>query len=339
LRLLREEVRRLQRRVAESQRFHALVGESAPMTRLFDLIVRVAETDSSVLITGETGSGKELVARALHERSPRAQGPFVAINCSAMPEPLLESELFGHVKGAFTDARETRKGLFLQAHGGTMFLDEIGDMPLGLQPKLLRVLEQRKVRPVGGDLESPFDARIITATNRDLETAVEERRFREDLFFRINVIGLAVPPLRARGNDILLLAQQFLEHFAERSGKPVVGISSPVAAKLLNYSWPGNVRELRNCMERAVALTSYDRLTVDDLPEKVRDYHQSHVLVASENPAELMPLEEVEQRYIAKVLEAAGGNKSLAAKILGVDRTTLYRRIGKSPPGADLGRG
>jgi two-component system, NtrC family, response regulator AtoC len=326
-RVLRAEVKRLRERVAESERFHALVGESAPMRQLFDLVARVAATDSAVLVTGETGTGKELVARTLHERGARRAGPFVALNCSAMPETLLESELFGHTKGAFTDARESRKGLFLQADGGTLFLDEIGDMPLGLQPKLLRALEQKRVRPVGGDGEVAFDARIIAATHRDLETAVEERRFREDLFFRVNVIGVHVPPLRSRGNDVLLLAQNFIQELAARAGKAVTGLSDGAAAKLLDYAWPGNVRELRNCVERAVAMTSYERITPDDLPEKIRDYRQARVVVVGEDPGELVTLAELERRYIARALEAAGGNKTLAAKILGLDRTTLYRKL------------
>ena len=331
-RRLRAEVTRLRERVAESERFHALVGESAPMRQLFGLIARVTATDSAVLVTGETGTGKELVARTIHERGARRGGPFVALNCSAMPETLLESELFGHTKGAFTDARESRKGLFLQADGGTLFLDEIGDMPLGLQPKLLRAIEQKRVRPVGGEGEITFDARIIAATNRDLETEVEERRFRQDLFFRVNVIGVHVPPLRARGNDVLLLAQHFIQELAPRSGKAVTGLSNGAAGKLLDYAWPGNVRELRNCIERAIAMTSYERVTVDDLPEKIRDYRQTRVVVVGEDPGELVTLAELERRYIARALEAAGGNKTLAAKILGLDRTTLYRKLSDTPP-------
>jgi len=240
---------------------------------------------------------------------------------------LLESELFGHAKGAFTDARSDRKGLFAQAEGGTLFLDEIGELPLTMQPKLLRALEESKVRPVGSDRELPFDARIVTATNRDLETAVEEKRFREDLFFRINVIQLDMPPLRSRGTDTLLLAQHFLGLFAARAGKEVEGLSEAVAEKLLNYSWPGNVRELRNVLERAVALTRYNKLAVEDLPEKIREYRSSQVFIGGEDPSEFVPVEEVESRYIEHVLHAVGGNKTVAARILGLDRKTLYRKL------------
>src|SRR5262249_31451078 len=288
---------------------------------------RVSESDTSVLITGESGTGKEVVARALHQRSRRAGGPFVAINCAAMPETLLESELFGHEKGAFTDAKAKTLGLFVRASGGTLFLDEIGDMPLGLQPKLLRALQERKVRPVGGGGEVSFDARVIAATHRDLETAVDEKRFREDLYYRINVIHVPLPPLRARGNDVLILAQQFLHQFAAQSGKNVDGLSTAAAERLLSYHWPGNVRELSNSIERAVALTQFDRLQVEDLPEKVRDYRPSHIIVASEDASDLVSMEEVERRYVLRVLQAVGGNKTMAAQILGFDRKTLYRKL------------
>jgi two-component system response regulator AtoC len=326
-RALRAEVTRLRRAVAEAQGFEGLIGTSEPMRRVYDLLDRVAETDATALITGESGTGKELVARALHSRSRRREGPFVAINCAAMPEPLLESELFGHAKGAFTDAKAARTGLFLQANGGTLFLDEIGEMPLALQPKLLRALQERKVRPVGADTEIPFDARIVAATNRDLETAVEERRFREDLFYRINVITVPLPPLRARGTDVLLLSQQFINHYAGQFAKSVTGLSSGAAERLASYGWPGNVRELQNCMERAVALTRFTEIVVEDLPEKIRSYRKTHVVVASDDPSELVPLEEIERRYILRALEALGGNRTLTAQVLGLDRKTLYRKL------------
>jgi two-component system, NtrC family, response regulator AtoC len=327
-RVLREEVKRLRRAVEDRERgFEDLIGQSPAMLSVKELVQRVAETDTSVLITGESGTGKEVVARALHQRSRRSEGPFVAINCAAMPEALLESELFGHEKGAFTDAKAKTPGLFVQATGGTLFLDEIGDMPLGLQPKLLRALQERKVRPVGGGGEIGFDARIVAATNRDLETAVDEKRFREDLYYRINVIHVQLPPLRARGNDVLLLAQAFLQQLATQSGKNVVGLSTAAAEKILSYHWPGNVRELSNCVERAVALTQFDQLQVEDLPEKVRDYRQSHIIVASEDASDLVPMEEVERRYVLRVLQAVGGNKTMAAQILGFDRKTLYRKL------------
>ena len=218
------------------------------------------------------------------------------VNCAALPDALLESELFGHAKGAFTDARAARKGLFLEAEGGTLFLDEIGDFPLTTQAKLLRALEEQRTAPVGGDREQAFDVRIVSATNRDLETAVEEGRFREDLYFRVNVIQVDVPPLRARGTDILLLARHFLQVFAARSRKQVVGISEAVAEKLLSYSWPGNVRELRNVIKRAVALTRYENLAVDDLAEKIRNYQRARMVIELTDPGELVPLEEIERR-------------------------------------------
>jgi two-component system response regulator HydG len=306
-----------------------VVGESPAMQRVADVVNRVAETNTNVLITGESGTGKELVARALHERSGR-DGPFLAINCAAVPENLLESELFGHARGAFTDARAARAGLFVEANGGTLFLDEIGDMPLGMQAKLLRALQERTVRPLGTTNEVGFDARIIAATNRDLESEVSDKRFREDLYYRINVVRIDIPPLRARGNDVLLLAQGFLERLAKRSGKNVVGIGRLVAERLVNYNWPGNVRELENCVERAVALARFNEITPDDLPSKVRDYRPTEVFNLSEDPNELPSMKVVEERYIRKVLAAVGGNKTIAARVLGLDRRTLYRKLSRA---------
>jgi two-component system response regulator HydG len=326
-RTLREEVKRLRRLVDGPGGFDDLLGSSVAMGRVRELLGRIASTDASVLITGESGTGKEIVARALHRQSGRATGPFVAINCAAMPEHLLESELFGHVRGAFTDARAARTGLFVQASGGTLLLDEIGDLPVALQPKLLRALQERKVRPLGGDVEVPFDVRLVATTNRDIESAVEEGRFRDDLYFRINVIHVPLPPLRARGGDVLLLAQHFVTYHAARSRKAVKGLSPAAAERLLAYAWPGNVRELQNCIERAVALTQFEDIAVEDLPERIRAYQASHVLVASEDPSELVPLEEVERRYILRVVDAVGGNKTLAAQVLGVGRKTLYRKL------------
>ncbi len=326
-RALGEEVKRLRQLVGETQRFEELVGDSPPMRRVRQLLERVLDSDASVLVTGESGTGKEVVAKVLHRLGRRKNGPFVAINCAAMPEQLLESELFGHVRGAFTDARAARTGLFVQASGGTLLLDEIGDLPLALQPKLLRALQERAVRPVGGNDEIPFDVRLVATTNRDLETAVEENRFRGDLYFRVNVIHVAMPPLRARGSDVLLLAQHFLVHHATRAGKRVGGLSPEAAARLLAYAWPGNVRELQNAMERAVALAQYEQVTVDDLPDKIRAYRPSHVLIAAEDPSELVPLEEAERRYILRVVETVGGNKTLAARVLGIGRKTLYRKL------------
>ncbi len=328
-RRLSEEVKRLRGETGIDSKSGLLLGESMAMVAVTKMIARIADSETTTLITGETGTGKELVARAIHERGKRSAGPFVAINCGAMPEQLLESELFGHAKGAFTDAKEKRTGLFVQASGGTLFLDEVGEMPAAMQVKLLRALETRTVRPVGSNAETPFDARIVAATNRDLETAVEERTFREDLLYRLNVIQIELPPLRARGSDVLLLAQRFLERFAARAHKDVRGLSAVVAEKLLAYAWPGNVRELQNSMERAVALAQHEEIVADDLPEKIRDYRRSHVLVAGDDPGELVSMEEVERRYALRVLEAVGGNKSMATRILGWDRKTLYRRLAR----------
>ncbi|MDY7233191.1 sigma-54-dependent transcriptional regulator [Hyalangium rubrum] len=326
-RALRQEVRRLRQELGERAGMGELLGESPSLRQAYALIDRVADVDTTVLITGESGTGKEVAARALHTRGRRRTGPFVALNCAAMPEQLLESELFGHVKGAFTDARTPRTGLFVEATGGTLFLDEVGELPLALQPKLLRALQERKVRPVGGNEEVEFDARIVAATNRDLELAVAEGRFREDLYYRLNVINIELPPLRARGNDALLLSQRFIEHFAARTGKRVVGLSPAAAQRLLTYGWPGNVRELQNCIERAVALTSFEQLTVEDLPERIRNYSAPRVVPEVADMSELVTLEEVERRYIQRVLEAVGGSRTLAARILGVDRKTLYRKL------------
>ena len=324
---LRAEVKRLREAVSPDRGRGEMLGTSAAMRTVHELVDRVAPTEATVLITGETGTGKELVARAIHDRSLRASGPLVTLNCSAVPEPLLESELFGHVRGAFTDARTERKGLFAEAHRGTLFLDEIGEMPLAMQAKLLRAIDARVVRPVGGNSEVPVDVRVVAATHRDLLTAVEEGLFREDLYYRVNVVRVELPPLRVRGNDILVIAQAMLQRFATQCNKPVTRLSPAVAERLLAYSWPGNIRELRNCVERAVALARFDELVVEDLPEQIRQYKASHVLVAADDPEQLVPLVEVEKRYIQRVMEAVDGNKRQAARILGLDRTTLYRKL------------
>jgi two-component system response regulator HydG len=293
----------------------ALLGSSAAMSSVTKLVTRLAKTQSTVLVTGETGTGKELVARALHEQSTRRDGPFVAINCGAMPETILESELFGHARGAFTGADTTREGLFVEASGGTIFLDEVGEMPISMQVKVLRALDTRAVRPVGQTREIGFDARVIAATNRDLDAAVEEKSFRQDLLFRLNVIRVELPPLRARGNDVVMLAR----HFAGRS-------ISPEALEMLGaYPWPGNVRELRNAMEHAIALSRGDEIAADDLPPRIR---------AHERPpaSDLVTMEEVERRYVLHVLDAVAGNKSLAVRILGWNRKTLYRRLARWSP-------
>jgi two-component system response regulator HydG len=322
---LNQEVKRLARR--QPKRLGEIVGESEPMLQLFDLVDRVASSDASVLITGETGTGKELVATAIHRHGRRREAPFVAVDCAAMPEPLLESELFGHVRGAFTDARASHTGLLVHAQHGTVFFDEIGDMPAGLQPKLLRVLQQRVVRPVGSTQSMEVDLRVIAATNRDLDGEVRKGRFRHDLFYRLNVVHVEIPPLRERGNDVLLLAQDFVRRFAPTSEKPVRGISSPAAERLCSYYWPGNVRELRNCIERAVALTRCDHITVDDLPGRIRHHRRSGSGLHPVSGPNLPSMEQVEQRYITRVLREVNGNKALAARILGFDRKTLYRKL------------
>jgi len=324
---LQETVKKLRDAVKRPQNFDNLIGESPAMEELFSKISRIADSEASLLITGESGSGKELTAKAVHMHSRRKGQSLTTINCAAMPSQLLESELFGHKKGAFTDAKEHSKGLFLDADRGTLFLDEVGEIPLDLQPKLLRALEERVVRPLGGTTERPFEVRIIAATNRDLESAVEDGLFREDLFYRLNVINIEMPPLRSRGADILLLAGKFIEHFSSRQSKAIKGLSDATAEKLLEYTWPGNVRELRNAIEHAVALTNFEKIVPDDLPEKIRLFRNNYILLGAEDPMELISMEEMERRYIMHVLKTTGGNRTLTARILQVDRKTLYRKL------------
>ncbi len=326
-RALREEVRRLRIAARELSPRSDLVGESPPMKRVYELVERVAESEASVLLTGESGTGKEVVARAIHGRSKRQAGPFVAVNCAALPGTLLESELFGHTKGAFTDARAAKTGLFALAGGGTLLLDEIGEVPAELQPKLLRALQERVIRPLGATKEVAIDVRIIAATNVDLQGAMRDKRFREDLYYRLAVIPIELPALRDRGNDVLLLAQHFVDVYAKRMGKPVRGVSPAMAERILAYGWPGNVRELANCIERGVVLTRLEELGVEDLPEKVRDARKPAALMPEGDAGDLVTMEEVERRYIRRVLDAVGGNKTTAAKVLGFDRTTLYRKL------------
>ncbi len=326
-RRLRREVRRLRRVLNPSIAFEGIIGESPAMRDLFDLMQRMAGSVSTVLVTGETGTGKELAVRALHRASRRKDGPFIAVNCAALPEPLLESELFGHVRGAFTDARSDRTGLFVAATGGTLFLDELGDMPMPLQVKLLRALQDRVVRPVGGNKEVPFDARIVAATNRDLEMLVEAGTFRQDLYYRINVIHLELPPLRARGGDILLLAEHFLKHACYLADRASIPIDEQAVRRLLEYPWPGNIRELENAVERAVALAGDDGLSVSDLPPRVRDYRPLRSPLSPSDPEELVTLRVLEERYLRRVLHLVGGNRTAAARVLGIDRKSLYRKI------------
>lgn len=325
-RALRREVRRLARVVSREPQT-ALLGNSRQMRRVEAMLEPAATSDVSVLITGESGTGKEVAARALHRRSRQSAGPFVAVNLAAVPHGLLESELFGHARGAFTDARTARKGLFVQADSGTLFLDEVGELARSVQAKLLRALQERVVRPVGSDREVPFSARVVAATNQDLEARVRAGQFREDLFYRLAVIHLELPPLRERGADILLLANHILERITSRTGKPVRGIAPEAARLLLAWRWPGNVRELENVLERAVALTSGQEITADDLPQRMQGIAPS-VLPPSDTPVEdLVSMEVIESRYIQRVLEAVGHNKAHAARVLGFDRKTLYRKL------------
>jgi DNA-binding NtrC family response regulator len=335
---LRREVLRLRIEVAAVQPVASIIGDSPAIREVTSLVHRVADSPATVLVTGESGTGKELVARAIHDLSSRRHHPFVAINCGALPPALLESELFGHVRGAFTDARQPRQGLFVQAGDGTLFLDEIGEMPIEMQVKLLRVLQERTLRPVGGDTEIPFGARVVTATNKDLEVEIHEKRFREDLFHRINVVQIPVPPLRSRPGDVLPLATCFIRTIAARSRTPAPSIEPAAARALIAYDWPGNVRELQNCIERAMALGGLSRITVDELPQKIRDHRSDIAVIPTPVADELITLDEVERRYIDQVLLATHNNKTTAARILGIDRRSLYRRLHDDEPTARVAR-
>lgn len=302
-----------------------IVGASRPMQELFKLISRAARSNSTVLVTGESGTGKELVARSIHEMSGRAGG-FVPVNCAAIPAELIESELFGHTGQAFTGARQSRAGLFESADGGTIFLDEIGELPLAMQPKLLRVLQEGTVRRVGADKEKAVDVRIIAATNRDLEKEVAEGRFREDLFWRLNVIHLHITPLRERPFDIPLLVEHFLGKLAARTDGKTMSPTPETLAILTAYSWPGNARELENAVERAVALAEGFTIKPEDLPERVRTGGQTTGIMARAKESR-MTLRELEREYIIETLRLTRGNKSRAAEILGFDRRTLHRKL------------
>jgi DNA-binding NtrC family response regulator len=302
-----------------------IIGASWPMREMFKLIARAARGSSTVLITGESGTGKELIARSIHEASER-KGAFVPVNCAAIPSELMEAELFGHTGQAFTGAKQARAGLFESADEGTLFLDEIGEMPLALQPKLLRVLQEGTVRRVGADREREVNVRVIAATNRDLEREVDEGKFRDDLYWRLNVIHLHIPPLRERPFDIPLLVEHFINKVAEKSGLPPLNVLPETLATLTAYSWPGNARELENVIERAVALANGNNLTPDDLPERVRSNGQTASLIARAKERR-MTLRELEKEYIVEALRMTGGNKSRAAEILGIDRRTLHRKL------------
>jgi two-component system response regulator HydG len=302
-----------------------LIGASRQMRELFALIPRAGRSFSPVLLTGESGTGKELVARAIHDASGRS-GAFVPVNCAALPADLVESELFGHTGQAFTGAKQTRAGLFEAANGGTIFLDEIGELPLPAQPKLLRVMQEGAIRRVGADHERAVNVRVVAATHRNLEAEAQQGRFREDLFWRLNVIHLHIPPLRERPFDIPLLVEHFLENIARLSGAPPLEIEVEVLALLTTYAWPGNVRELENALERAAAFARGARLTSADLPERIRANAAANALLASAE-ARQMTLDELEREYILATLQRANGNKSRAAETLGLDRKTLYRKL------------
>jgi DNA-binding NtrC family response regulator len=319
-RRLRDELHRLESAEALDELIPQLVGQSRAIKDLRATLTRAADSPMTVLITGETGTGKELVARALHHASPRRDCPFVAISCGAIPANLLEDEFFGHRRGAFTNADRDRDGLFARANGGTLFLDQMSDMPLDLQAKLLRALQERRIRPLGGQSELPFDARVIVATRKDLSHEVAQGRFRQDLFFRLKVIEIKLPPLREMREDLLLLAH----HFIRRSVRPdraVGGLTLAAARAILRYDWPGNVRELEHCIMAAVAVARHERICATDLPEHITKTKES------KNHFRVESLREIEEQHIRRILASVGGNKAQAARILGLDRKTLQRKI------------
>ncbi|PYM61419.1 MAG: hypothetical protein DMD79_12895 [Candidatus Rokuibacteriota bacterium] len=327
-RALRREARYLRDELAWHEGLDELIGGSAAMRRVYELIGQVARTTSTVLVTGESGTGKELIARAIHRQGPRRDGPFIAVNCGALPAELLESELFGHERGAFTGAHARKLGKFELADGGTVFLDEVGTLRMDLQPKLLRALQERVVDRVGGTRTFKVDVRFIAATNVDLGQAVQERRFRQDLFYRLNVIPITVPPLRERPEDIVPLAQHFLARYARHFGKPVIGVSPRALDLLQRYHWPGNVRELENIIERSIALATEPVVQLDDIPLDLAlapagpTWDERHSL----REARL----EFEGQVIRRALNRAGGNQTLAARFLGLHRNTLLTKMGQA---------
>jgi two-component system response regulator AtoC len=312
----------LRQALKREYRFRDLLSKSPAMQSVFELARTAARSNSTILVLGESGSGKEVLARAIHQESPRVEGPFVAVSCAALTETLLESELFGHEKGSFTGAIARRKGKFEAAHGGTLFLDEVGDIGAKLQVDLLRVLEARRFQRIGGNENIDVDVRIIAATNRDLRKAVQENRFREDLFYRLNVIPITIPPLRERREDIPLLVEHFVERLAVEMKKPIDGVSPEAMSALMEHDWPGNVRELRNILERGAVVSSGPVIQLADLGLPSRSD-------VSPRPGTLASLEEVERRHVSAVLAHTGGNVSQSARILGIDRVTLYNKMRK----------
>lgn len=323
-RQMRREIVRLRRSLPGGDS-NEPIARSASMQAVLDLARRAAASDSTVLLTGESGTGKGVVARWIHYLSRRTAAPFVSINCAALPASLVESELFGARRGAFTDAREDRTGLFVEASGGTLFLDEVGEMPTETQPKLLQALETGRIRALGGGGEITVDVRLIAATNRPLEDALRERRFRPDLYYRLNVIRIEIPPLRERREDIDALVDRFLHAAAEKLGRPVLGLSTAALRWLLAYDWPGNVRELANLIERAVVMSDHDSILVEDLVSLTERPGRENLI--AEATANGMSLAELERRYIREILDQTGGNKQQAARVLGIDRRTLYRKL------------
>ncbi|MCE5269114.1 MAG: sigma-54 dependent transcriptional regulator, partial [Planctomycetaceae bacterium] len=319
----------LKRRLDERFGFEGVVGDSPQMRDVIERLKRIAPTDATVLIQGETGTGKELVAQAIHQNSPRKNKPFVALNCAALSENILESELFGHVKGAFTDASADRVGKFEYAHGGTMFLDEVGDMPLATQIKLLRVLENGEITRVGSNTPIKVNVRILSATNRDLEDSIAAGAFRSDLYHRLKVVTIRLPTLRQRSQDIPILIDYFIRHFASQHGKQIKGMSPAARRKLMAFEWPGNVRQLRNVVESMVVVDYDGLLDVDDLPEELAGPPEH---VSDGSPASLAmlvgkPLTDVERLFVAETLRMVGGNREEAARMLGIGERTLYRKI------------
>lgn len=306
-----------------------LLGDSRAMDRLRTEIRQVARSQAAVLINGESGTGKELVARAIHRQSDRKDMPFLAVNCAGIPAELMESEFFGHEAGAFTGARQARKGLFAEADGGTLLLDEIGEMPMALQAKLLRVLQEGRIKPVGADQEEPVDVRILAATHVDLHRAVAEGGFREDLYYRLETLAISVPPLRERGDDIDLLAMHFLRDASRRQGRGFMKLSEVTSRLLMDYPFPGNVRELASAMERAVTFCEGDTIQPEHLPDRIRKRRAevaAHPAPAGDgNLARWPTLEQLQQDYVSRVMDAVDGNKRRAAQILGINRRTLYR--------------
>jgi len=311
-----------------------IIGKSPAMLEVYKTVARVAPTKSTVLILGESGTGKELIARAIHDHSPRANLPFVAVDCGALTETILESELFGHMRGSFTGAFADKKGVFEDAQGGTCFLDEIGGISQNMQARLLRVLQEHEIRRVGGKDWLPVDVRVVAATNQNLAEAVAKGNFRQDLYYRLDVIAIHLPPLRERADDIPLLAQHFLRYYGQESGKPVTAFSDEAMELLCSYPWPGNIRELENAIEQAVALSYQPVLTPEDLPHDVREQREARIAsLAPENTQFVFPdtpsLEEVKKRYVLHVLQLTGGNVSATARILNVDRRSLYRMLAR----------